>query len=177
MTNPSRDPLSAALRRDAADALPEPSAQLDGDIRRALDAAYARTRPEGTDPQAFVEVSRRRTGPLLLLLSSAAAVLLAALSLHSLSNDPVLQPAPVPAAERLLSLSLQHPSAKLFRPLASFVAAVNQPLLAEWEHLTQDATGTADYLLAQVQGPLRGLRSLAKVSSLSPGHSAVKADG
>ena len=170
MTDTSPDPLSAALRRDAADALPEPSAQLDGDIRRALDAAYAH-------PQTFAQTSRRRSGPLLLLLSSAAAVLLVALSLHTLSNDPVQQPAPLPAAEHLLSLSLQQPSAELFRPLASLVAALNQPLLAEWEHLTQDATGTADYLLAQVQGPLRGLRSLARVSSLSPGHSAVEADG
>ena len=177
MTNPSHDPLAAALQRDAGDALPEPSAHLDGNIRRTLETAYSRSSARHTAQPAFATPRSRRAGPLMLLLSGAAAVLLVTLALNSLANNPTEHPAPVADAGQTLSRSLQHPSQELFRPLASLVTAVNQPLLAEWEHLTQDATGTADYLLAQVQRPLNGLRSLAKISSLSAGHSAANADG
>lgn len=177
MTTPSRDPLSATLRRDAPGALPEPPAHLDGAICRALDAAYAQARPEGTPRPSVTEAGRRRIGPLMVLLSGAAAALLVTLSLNSLNSDPVHQPGSVAPHGLTLSLTLEHPSPELLKPLASLVAALNQPLLAEWEHLTQDATGTADYLLAQVQRPLRGLRSLAKVPPLSPGQSTVDADG
>ncbi|GEM_PF-3387086 len=177
MTDPTHDPLAAALRRDAPGALPEPPAHLDGALRQALDAAYAQPRAAATHQPSFARTGQHHAGPLMLLLSGAAAALLLTLSLNSLTSEMPDQPAPITPDGLALSLNLQHPSSELLKPLAALVAGLNQPLLAEWQHLTQDAAGTADYLLAQVQRPLQGLRSLAQAPSLSPGQSPVAADG
>lgn len=168
MTDDHHDPLATRLLHDAQTALPEPSAKLAANIRSALAAAREATAPGAATAAVDVPNSpqrlRPRLGPLSLMLSSAAVLLIA---VTRLGGDRPLAP-PVSQDEQPgLSLAPQHTP---LEPLLARDAAVDQqPLLVEWQHLTRDARGTADELVAKVQRPLQDLASLSHAITLSAG--------
>ncbi|MFT7464178.1 MAG: hypothetical protein ACI9EF_002527 [Pseudohongiellaceae bacterium] len=153
MTDHPKDSLADTLRQDALSALEEPSSQLSEKIRQRLDQAYSEGRGESLSEAPAARVTKNKR--LLSLWLGAAAALFIAMT--QLGNKPSPPPSPALVQARPTLLS----------PLAALAATIDQPLLAEWQNLTQDASGTAHYLLTQVQLPLQSFRFLAKSTEAS----------